>query len=228
VSVGGFVFDIRGAGSTKLVERFVEMRSAYPKAFAAAMYMVAANVMQTAMKLTPVLTGYLRNSRYLTRPTSMFGTVVNFEGAFSAPHAAYVHNIDAAYRVGEWKFLLKAVRYHETTFARDVAALVTRLARSGLSIESVPLLLPDAPMQGPYRRPRGTMRARIAALGRDARTAFSPKNRRSAANRIRAQHRREKAEYLRDVLRNQGRIMREKTATRAAQREGRALPRPGR
>jgi hypothetical protein len=217
MAIGAFTVDVSTFGDDRVVERFFRMKRDYPGAFAAAMYTIAVNVITTAMKITPVLTGYLRNSRYVVPPTAASASFM-FEGGFSAPHAVYVHEVYALHRVGQWKFLSTALRWHQATFVRDVAALTSKFAAASITMATVPILMPTAPMQGPYQRQRGTFRASLQHMTRGERKkAWSGR-------------RKERARVARDIVKNQERIHRETAATLSARRRGmpETAPRPGR
>lgn len=186
------------------------IRTLAPEAFAGAVYLVGSTVMTTAMRLVPVDTGWLRSSRYVTRPR-IVGSRFHFELGFSASYAVYVHNIFKKYIVGEWKFLSKAIDFHRATMLGEIARASAGLMMAGKGIDAVPTLHPDSPPASQMHGPRQSRRNPFLTPG--ARKAHSKATKRK----------REKSR-----ARNQERIKRESEASLQAQREGRRGPRPGR
>lgn len=125
------------AGLEKTYEALRVWRHRSEGAFQGAVFMLATNVISTALKLTPADTGYLRASRYVRRPV-VTGTRFEVEVGFGAPYAIHVHEINKHYVVGEWKFLATAVSYHAQTALADLASWTAKLAAAGMTIEDVP------------------------------------------------------------------------------------------
>jgi hypothetical protein len=68
----------------------------------------ALEVKKRSLELTPVDTGNLRQSAY-TRSYG-FLTEVGAEIGYTASYAVFVHEVKAAHRTGQWKFLETALR----------------------------------------------------------------------------------------------------------------------
>lgn len=192
-------------GTDAQIERLAKLRRQAPMAFAAAVYVAASSIVSTAMRLTPVDTGWLRSSRYVTKPRAR-GTAFEVTMGFSATYAPFVHNIKRNYVVGEWRFLDTAVRYHAPTVMNEVARMTAGFIASGKGPDDVPPLHPVKPMDK-------TNRAALEGL------ASLYRRRRSAATR---------AKRAAAAPRNQDRIARESASSLDAQRSGRRGPRPGR
>lgn len=79
---------------------------------------LAERVIEEAKRRTPVRTGTLRNSGHV-RSADKSGFLVGFGGP-AAPYAVYVHeNLKARHRVGEAKFLEKAMAMAEK-FGKEI------------------------------------------------------------------------------------------------------------
>jgi len=192
-------------GTEQQRKSLAELKRSAPEAFAAAVYVAVSSVASTAMRLTPVDTGWLRQSRYVTKPRTRSATF-SIDVGFAATYAAAVHEVDRRYVVGEWKFLDKAARYHEPTLLGEIQRMTAGFMASRTTIDGVPKLHPDRPMDK-------TNRAALEGLAsryRRKRSRATAQKREIAAGR------------------NQERIARESDTALAAQREGRRPPRPGR
>ncbi len=126
-----------------------------------AIYLLGTEIVTRAMRRTPVDSGYLRASRYVQKP-SFTATSFVFEVGFSAPYAFFVHERDLKYRVGEWKFLTKAVDDVAAGAERFIAVNTERLAKAGQGIDDIPEIHPTGPLVGPQIHPR--LRARRRRL----------------------------------------------------------------
>lgn len=196
---------VRLQGTGKLTKRIYELRKNAPNELSAAMYLAVSSVVSTAMRLTPVDTGWLRSSRYVRMPTYNDDRFT-IECGFSATYAIFVHEISKNYVVGEWKFLTKAVEYHAPTLLSEIARMAAGLFGSGKGVDSIKKMHPTEPMDD-------TNRAALEGLaGRYRRR----KSKRTIAKRSVARQK------------NQERIARESAAALAAQRQGIRAPRPGR
>lgn len=192
-------------GSAKVMESIAKLRRIAPEALAAATYMATGTVISTAMRLTPVDTGWLRQSRYVRFP-KMNGDRFNIEAGFAATYAVYVHEINKDYIVGEWKFLSTALNYHASSMLTEIARIAAGLLSAGKGLSDVPKMHPTEPMDD-------TNRAALEGLaGRHRRR----KSKRTIAKR----------EASRQT--NRDRRARESAASIEAQRQGRRAPPPGR
>lgn len=203
-------FDVQITGADDVLRKLQTVKEKWPLSFAAAVFTWATDVISTAMKLTPVDTGYLRDSRYLARPI-VAGESFEIEGGFGAPYASWVHEIQKAYAVGEWKFLSKAIDYHMPSAMAQIASRTMRLAATGTGLDGLNETHPRHPMGG--GRPKSKARTKVAKRGPNkgmkVLTAHGKKIEASKA-------------------RNRERIAAEVMASLAAQREGRAPIKPGR
>jgi hypothetical protein len=192
-------------GTAQVMQRIAELKRRAPDSFAAGVYLAASNVITTAMRLTPVDTGWLRSSRYVRKPR-VSGDTFKVEAGFGASYAIFVHEINRDYVVGEWKFLTTAANYHAPTFATEVAGNVARMMAAGVGIDSVTTVHPTEPMDE-------TNRAGLEGL------ASRYRRRKSAAT---------KRKRAAAKVRNRERRARESLDALEAQRAGRRANRPGR
>jgi hypothetical protein len=194
-----FAVSINVDGLEQTKRRTLDYGKRAPGAFLGALYIVSTNIISTAMKLTPVATGWLRLSRYVEKPAASTMTTArraSIEAGFSAPYALFVHEIFKRYYVGEWKFLTKAIAYQAGRVQGDLANWTRRLSAAGQTIDDLSVTHPTTALQGPTRRMKLTKRQKAA---------------------------REKGR-----AKNDARIQRESGASLKAQREGKSLPHPGR
>jgi len=192
-------------GTGQVMQRIAELKRRAPDSFAAGVYLAASNVISTAMRLTPVDTGWLRSSRYVRKPR-ISGDTFKIEAGFGASYAIFVHEINRNYVVGEWKFLTTAANHHAPTFATEVAGNAARMMAAGVGIDSVTTVHPLEPMDE-------TNRAGLEGL------ASRYRRRKSAATK-----RKRAAASIKNVERRS----RESQESLAAQRAGRRSSRPGR
>lgn len=211
--------DLHTSGSKDLADMVKRYGVRGADAFAGAAYMWATSVVSTAMKLTPVFTGFLRQSRYCELPRITGAGAFQIGMGFSAPHAIFVHEINKNYVVGEWKFMEKALNWHASTAMREVAAWTKKLIETGGGIQSIGIRHPTEPLQGPYQQP---FRKPKKNKG-ESQKAFS-----SRLKKHRAKVKKTKQQRAQGRSDNVLRIAAESASSLSAQRAGRRPPRPGR
>jgi hypothetical protein len=113
-----------------------------------AAYLWCSTVITTAMRLTPVRTGWLRRSRFVEHPSES-GFAFTLRMGFSATYAAAVHDRNARHPTGEWKFLSTAVSMHAPSMSRVLAAHTFTMLRSGVGFQSIPPVHPTSAVHGP-------------------------------------------------------------------------------
>ncbi len=204
--------DLHTTGSKDLADMIKRYGVRGADAFAGAAYMWATSVVSTAMKLTPVFTGFLRQSRYCELPRITGAGAFQIGMGFSAPHAIFVHEINKNYVVGEWKFMEKALNWHAPTAMREIASWTKKLIETGGGIQSIGIRHPTEPLQGPYHRPHRKPKGE---------TAKARKIRLKKIAKVKQQRAQGRAD---NVLR----IAAESASSLSAQRAGRRPPRPGR
>ena len=192
-------------GTGKVMESIAKLRRIAPEALAAATYMATGTVISTAMRLTPVDTGWLRQSRYVRFP-KMSGDRFSIEAGFAATYAIYVHEIHKDYIVGEWKFLSTALNYHASSMLAEIARIAAGMLAAGKGLGDVPKMHPTEPMDD---------------TNRSALEGLASKYRRRKSKRTIA-----KRETSRQL--NRERRARESASAIEAQRQGRRAPPPGR
>lgn len=167
----GHVLRMNVSGADKLGQMLAKHLERSRAAFLGATYLHGTLVITAAMRLTPVLTGWLRRSRWLARPST---TPVAFAipAGFSAPYAAAVHFRDAQHPTGQAMFLQAAIDAHAPTASAFIARETLRLWRSGATIERVPAVHPSEPVQGPLHS-----RMRLNKRQRAKRARAAEKNR---------------------------------------------------
>lgn len=129
-----------------------KLRTNVPGQYAGAIYLFGAHVITKAMRYTPVDTGRLRNSRYVTKPRLGNGTDFNFEIGFGAYYALPVHDSEAKHKVGRRRFLAVAIDEEKSKAPRFISSAVARLRASNTTIDMMPELHPTAPQVGPQER----------------------------------------------------------------------------
>lgn len=141
------------------------------RAFQGAMYLYATIVITSAMRLTPVLTGWLRRSRYVQEPQQISLTRFGFVAGFGAPYAAAVHDVWARHVTGQWKYLSTAIAENAPRMTRVLVSTMNRLIKANAGVEAIPVLHPTAPPYGPRPPVR-----RMTSRQRDRRTARAERN----------------------------------------------------
>lgn len=135
-------------------------------AFFGAAYLLGTEIATRAMRLCPVDTGYLRASRYVTKPTHS-GYRFELVVGFGAPYAVYVHNINRAYAVGQWKFLEQAALDVMPRAGAIMGSTMAQLMRANMGIDGIPEVHPTGPLIGPHIHPH-MQRRRQRAVARQA------------------------------------------------------------
>lgn len=127
-------------------------------AFHGAMYLLGCDIASRAMRMCPVDTGYLRQSRYVTKPDGG-GSYVEVEVGFSAPYAIYVHEVPAYHANGRAKFLTAAIAEVSPLAAAFVSRKTLSLLKEGKTIADISPLQPTGPMLGQPLNAIGRRRA---------------------------------------------------------------------
>ncbi len=141
-------------------------------AFQGALYLLSCDIATRAMRLCPVDTGFLRSSRYVTKPGLSTGSFVIVVG-FSATYAMAVHERKAYHVVGEWKYLTKAYAEAESATSSFLQSTTMRFVAAKKTIDNITALQPVAPTLETH-----------SAIGKLR--LKSPTARRNAARRARA------------------------------------------
>lgn len=153
-------FSIRGG--TVIRRELERLLDAYPEAMGAAIYQEGLAIEADAKARTPVDTGRLRASAFVTPPkrgeitqvmvrypdsgpgeSSILSVIatgdrrrVSVQVGYATDYAPYVHeNLEAHHAVGEAKFLENAVNARTAGFAERVAANTKRLAEAGVGVK---------------------------------------------------------------------------------------------
>lgn len=194
-------------GPLEVMESLAKLRRLAPDALAGATWLATATVISTAMRLTPVDTGWLKSSRYVRLP-KMNGGRFSIEAGFAATYAIHVHEIHKDYIVGEWKFLSTALNYHASSMLAEIARIAAGMLGAGQTLAQITgsPIHPTEPMDD-------TNRAALEGLASRYRRR---KSKRTIAKR----------ETSRQL--NRERRARESASAIEAQRHGRRAPPPGR
>lgn len=139
----------------KVVDAF-KQKTGWKKASAAlaeALYAEGSEVMKLAKRMTPVDTGWLRNSAYLKRPDTG-SAKPTIEAGYAAAYAEYVHDAPAGtnFQVGESKFLEKAVRRRQ----QRMLGMITRRMKRYIATGTVQVAKSDTPQKPKTRGKRPT------------------------------------------------------------------------
>jgi hypothetical protein len=101
-----------------------------PKAAGVALYKLATKVMRQSVARTPVLTGELRRSAYVTQPQP--GGRPRIELGYGSEHALPVHEeVEVSHDDGEAKFLQRALDANRTTALQEIAAAFNQARKDG-------------------------------------------------------------------------------------------------
>lgn len=99
--------EIKGDGP--IVAELRRMQKICPPAAASTIYAFATRVMRESVKRTPTSTGELKDSAYVTMPSTT-STRLSIELGYGSEHAVQVHeDTEASHDDGEAKFLQKAL-----------------------------------------------------------------------------------------------------------------------
>ena len=127
------------------------------RAIEAGMYLATNNIAVTSMRNTPVDFGVLKGSHYVTLPQHEGGNI-RVEIGVGGPAASYavkVHELDRPHKVGESKFLEKAIHQHAGGIQEEVRQLATRaMSHLGAEVQMPTGVVPKTPNEGP-KRPAG-------------------------------------------------------------------------
>lgn len=143
--------DIVVTGNKKIAQNLKRMNGRAEKALGAGLYGVGNNIMTQSKRQTPVDTGTLKGSGYVTLPQKDRGTLV-VELGYGGPakeYAVYVHErLDLRHpEGGEAKFLEKSINEVRATFTADVAAIARRaFEQEGEAIKNPGM--PENPWEG--------------------------------------------------------------------------------
>ena len=105
--------------------RFLRLK--FDQASAAALYMIAQNVLTNAIRRAPMDTGTLRGSGYVTLPIDeggISGVTIGFGGAAGAYAMEQHERLDFNHEVGEAKFLEKAINEVRPKMSAQAARLI--------------------------------------------------------------------------------------------------------
>ena len=96
-----------------------------------------------AVKITPVDTGRLRNSAFVTRPDRK-GIV---KVGYSVHYAIFVHENtrQVTFKVGEDKFLEKTINRRRSGFTRRLRTMTESNFNKGIGVSNIPATSPESP-----------------------------------------------------------------------------------
>lgn len=123
--------DFRIEGTQRVLENMRKMLREISEAVVVGLYAQAERVMDNAVQRAPKDTGALRESAFISRPIQVGQTIFLYMG-FGADHAAQVHeDTGRAFRVGEAKFLEKAVMQLAKGSLHKIVRRAQRAAQQG-------------------------------------------------------------------------------------------------
>lgn len=155
--------DFRLEGEAEMEAGLLRAQRDGEEAFQAAMFMLAADVMDLCVPKVPYRTGDLLESRYLMRSWPI-------EMGFSAEHAAPTHEVPANHARGEWKYLQKAMSEGAAGADGRLQRYWEQALERGTTLATAPSNHPDQQRSGGRRptreRPRTARRRRPVARKR--------------------------------------------------------------
>lgn len=128
-----------------------------PRAYGQGLYLFLAHVLTKAMRYSPVDTGTLRQSRWLSEP-GVIGTSFRAEMGFFAYYALAVHESRNKPKTGRRRFLAVALDEERSKLAGFMASATRRLIKNAPG-QFTPLH-PTAPLIGPQISHREIVRRR--------------------------------------------------------------------
>ena len=113
-------------GEREVMRELDKVAKKAPYAVNGALFELAERIMDAAVDRAPLDTGELRRSAYVAPPARV-GTGWTIDLGFGAAHALRVHEAtERSYRVGEAKFLEKAIMTEGRAGMRDVVKFAIR------------------------------------------------------------------------------------------------------
>ena len=135
-------------GDKELRARLMEYAKKYPEATAAALYQEGFGVMRVSQRKVPVDTGRLRATGYVAPPQEGRGGVY-VELGYGTTYGIYVHErTELKHKVGEAKFLQKALQERSSGYFRRLAAKVKRNVTAGVGVSALRSPYPKSPEEG--------------------------------------------------------------------------------
>lgn len=135
--------DVNVRGQKEALEAVAKATKRHADAFAAAVFVVASEVLSELLPQVPRRTGELVESRFVTRTSPV-------EVGFGAPHALAAHELGA-----DRKFLQRPTSQSASTVPSRIARVLPRLLEAGATLQSVPAQHPTTPtVRSPAARAR--------------------------------------------------------------------------
>ena len=133
-------------GPEEIASRLDNLVRGYPTEGKNAMWLEMAKVMNEALRLCPVDTGYLRGSRVVEEPSNLYDGTIMATIGFSAEYAYWVHELTGNYHnpPTQAKFLEVPLLKALPTLAEKVADRIEWLLTNGWSEDAVASLVEKA------------------------------------------------------------------------------------
>lgn len=121
-------------GADEVKKNLRELQRRVLQAVKAGVYLAANNIMTDAKRRTPVDTGALRASGYVTPPQKSGGDVVSEIGfgGVATKYAVYQHELETTHEVGERRYLANAIDAASSTFTQDVFSIAKMAFKAGM------------------------------------------------------------------------------------------------
>lgn len=188
-----------------------------PRALAAALYQEGLAVDAEAVKRTPVDTGRLRATHYVSPPI-VSGDKVRVEIGFGTDYAVYVHErTDARHSSGEAKFLENALAARASGMAERIGKRVARNVANGIGIDALSGDVPTSPQDPGTEH---SERVRAERVERNKRVREQRRTRKAARKADREHTKKMKKAFKKMAQRESRERKRQKRARSKARRRG--------
>jgi hypothetical protein len=136
--------EVKFDGKEKVKENIGKLKRRYPEAMAAALYQEGNVILGASLKKTPVDTGRLRATGYVSPPVGEDNPIV--EIGYGTDYGIYVHErTELRHTVGESKFLEKAVNEASGGYLKRLGERVKDNEKRGIRVKSIPKIYPTNP-----------------------------------------------------------------------------------
>lgn len=135
----GIDVDVDIKGMRKMQRKIDRLRKEAPEAVGAALYERAVGVMTDSKKQTPVDTGRLRSSGFVSAPMEVGpGGGMKVVMGYGTEYAVFVHeDTDASHTTGNAKYLEKALNAKAGQMAEQIAKAAEAMMERGVGLEAI-------------------------------------------------------------------------------------------
>lgn len=143
------MLSMKVTGVKEAKETLREEGRRFARAWPAAAFAEASQLMTETLPDVPRRTGELRESRYVSRTDPV-------EAGFGADYAALVHEMAVSHPIGRWKFLQSKLNERSAGMVERMAERLAAYAAGGITLSTVPAIHPTRPKATRARPPRAT------------------------------------------------------------------------